>query len=211
MIADRASQTTIDASQDVIREVHHQVKNTLQVVCSLLRLEGRAVGESTARESLRRCEGRVQSMALVYDTLYREGACLEVPIDRYIRTLTEHVVKSWGPLSGSLEVEYFLTPVAMPAKGAISCGVILNEVLVDCLTSAAAYNGPSSLRVKSDAYKNGLTLRIELEHEGLVPRELSKLSGQIVRALVQQYGGSLELHGVNGLRYSIDLPELAGL
>jgi two-component sensor histidine kinase len=210
MIADRASQTTIAESQDVIREVHHQVKNTLQVVCSLLRLEERSVNESTARESLRRSEGRVQSMALVYDTLYREGSCLEVPIDRYIRILTDHVVKSWGPGGRSPEVEYFLTPLSMPTKGAISCGVILNEVLIHCLTIAAAHNGPSSLQVKSDAYKKGLSLWVELEHEGLAPHEFAKLSGQIVRALVQQYGGSLEVHGADGLRYSINLPGLAG-
>jgi two-component sensor histidine kinase len=203
------AQAQVDDSHDVIREVHHQVKNTLQVVCSLLRLEGRAVGESTARESLRRSEGRVQSMALVYDTLYREGLCLEVPIDRYIRALTEHVVKAWGQVGKTIQVQYALDSARMPTKAAISCGLILNEVLLDCLGCAESHCGASFLWVRSDTYKNGVRLRVDLEHEGLVPHELPKLSGQIVRALVQQYGGSLELHGVNGLRYSIDLPELS--
>lgn len=208
-MAKSVAQAQVDDSQDVIREVHHQVKNTLQVVCSLLRLEGRAGGESAAKESLRRCEGRVQTMALVYDTLYREGLCLEVPIDRYIRALTEYVVKAWGPLGNAIQVEYALDSATMPTKAAISCGLILNEVLLDCLSSAQTHGGSSFLFVRSDVHKNGVRLRVDLEHEGLVPRELPKLSGRIVRALVQQYGGNLEIHGVNGLRYSIDLPELS--
>jgi two-component sensor histidine kinase len=202
-------QAQVEDSHDVIREVHHQVKNTLQVVCSLLRLEGRAVGESTARESLRRSEARVQTMALVYQTLYKEGLCLEVPIDRYIQALTEHVVKGWGQAGKTIQVQYALDSAKMPTKAAISCGLILNEVLLDCLGCAESHCGASFLVVRSDAYKNGVRLRVELEHEGLVSHELPKLSDQIVRALVQQYGGSLELHGVNGLRYSIELPELA--
>jgi len=202
-------QAQADDSHDVIREVHHQVKNTLQVVCSLLRLEGRAVGESAARESLRRSEGRVQSMALVYDTLYREGLCLEVPIDKYIQTLTEHVVKAWRQVGKTIQVQYALGSARLPTKAAISCGLILNEVLMDCLGCAESHCGTSVLLVRSDAHKNGVRLKVDLEHEGLVSHELPKLSGQIVRALVQQYGGSLELHGVGGLRYSIELPDIS--
>jgi two-component sensor histidine kinase len=112
-------------------------------------------------------------------------------------------------MKGAIQVDYSLNSATMPTKAAISCGLILNEVLLDCLSSADSHCGSSFLSVRSDVYKNGVSLRVDLEHEGLVPHELPKLSGQIVRALVQQYGGSLELHGVNGLRYSIDLPELS--
>jgi two-component sensor histidine kinase len=149
-------------------------------------------------------------MALVYDTLYREGLCLEVPLDRYVRALTEHVVKALGQRRSPIAVEYSLNSTTMPTKAAISCGLILNEVLLDCLSSTEVDCGASSLFVRSEVYNNGVRIEVGLEHEGILPREFPNLSGQIVRALVQQYGGTLEVHSVNGLRYIIELPELAG-
>lgn len=200
-----ASTIEADIPQDVIREVHHQVKNTLQVVCSLLRLEGRGVADSATKDLVRRSEARVQAMALVYDTLYRTGSCLEVPLDRYVRSLAEQVVRGWQRAGRELRLEFSLEPLVISTKAAISCGLILNEVLYECGISS----GGSFLSIASHPFERGVYLQVEMDQSEGKLLDGPRLSSQIVQALVQQYGGTVDVQCHDVLTYRIELPKIS--
>lgn len=190
---------------DMVREVHHQVKNTLQVVCSLLRLEGRGVSDPSAQDLVRRSEARVQAMSLVYDTLYRAGAFLEVPLDRYLRSLTDQVVRGWRSSGLDLAVEYSMEPVVVSTKAAISCGLILNELL----NMLRGRVGDAGLHVHEGRLDRGVFLEVAADTLDDEPPNHERLSEQIVQALAQQYGGRMVVLKAELLRYRIELPTIA--
>ena len=190
--------------QSVIREIHHQVKNTLQVVCSLLRLEGRDATDPGAKQLVRRSEGRVQAMALVYDTLYRTGSSMEVTLDRYIPSLVQQVVRGWQRAGRSLRVDCSVEPLSISMKATISCGLILNEILCECGSAADG----TYLRVDVRANGGGVRMDVEMDHVGTRGGNKPLLSTKIVQALVQQYGGRVETQGGEVVRYRIELPSI---
>ena len=81
-------------SNKILKEIHHQVKNNLQMVCSLLRIQSRAMVESGSREAFKRGEERIQTMALVYDMLYRGEFASKVPLHQYLPEIARQLVNS---------------------------------------------------------------------------------------------------------------------
>ncbi len=195
----------VSEAPDIIREVHHQVKNSLQVVCSLLRLEGRGVTDLATHELIRRSEARVQAMALVYDTLYKTGSFLEVPLDRYVRSLTEQVVRGWRGAGQNVVVEYSLEAVSISAKAAVSCGLILNEVLSGIRPNSSA----TVLRVREQVFHGGIALDLDTDEPSRDRAENDQLSSQIVQALAQQYGGRVLSQFSEYAHYRVELPSIA--
>ena len=196
--------TELGEAPDIIREVHHQVKNTLQVVCSLLRLEGRAVADPSMQKLIRRSEGRVQAMSLVYDTLYKAGVFLEVPLDRYVEGLAGQIVRGWVGAGHHLAVEYKLEPVIVSTKVAISCGLILNELL----NSLRGNLGGSTLRVDVGVLNRGVFLEVAIDLPEADRSETEGISEQIIQALSRQYGGRVVRETAEWLRYRVELPVL---
>jgi len=143
-------------------------------------------------------------MALVYDTLYRTGSSLEVALDRYIQSLAEQVVRGWQRAGRDLQLEFSLEPLVISTKAAISCGLILNEVLYECSISS----GGSFLSIASHALDRGVYLEVEMDHREGQLLDGPRLSNQIVQALVQQYGGTVDVQCADVLTYRIELPKI---
>lgn len=192
-IADRSmSGRSLAVSCDYLREIHHQIKNNLQVVCSLLRLESRQAGEGACRNALKRCEQRVQSMALLYDCIFRDYGALQVQFEEYLKGIISQAVKSLGGAGEGVEVQFELESVVLASKTAMSLGLIAHELVWESLQRFSPHEGQSTLVVSMQGEGSGLVLDIQDNFSsGGVEGEKMSLSSQIVGALVQQFHGEL--------------------
>jgi two-component sensor histidine kinase len=183
--------------QGLLKEVHHRVKNNLQVVCSLLRLQGRGISDSNAREAFKRSEERIQSMALVYDKLYKGDGDDTVQLDEYLRDMTGHLMSSVRSREERPEVEYRLTPIRVCSRLATSIGLLMNEVISNHLRlNAKDSRAPLVLGLEV----NGALVVIELRQgdwDGGRPVLLGVMEQQILDALVKQIEGSID-YGLKG-------------
>lgn len=183
--------------QEFLKEVHHRVKNNLQVVCSLLRLQGRGVSDTNARDAFKRSEERIQSMALVYDKLYKGDGHDTVPLDQYLREMIGHLVCSARTREERPEVEYRLQPILVSSRLAISVGLLMNEVISNHLR---IYCRESTEPLMVHLACEGPYVVIELQGmmRGAAQHDsLGVMEQQILDALIKQVDGVID-YGING-------------
>lgn len=174
-----------------LREVHHKVKNNLQVVCSLLRLQSRGVADMATRDVFKRSEERIQSMALVYDKLYRDDGYDTVPLDEYLRDMIDQLVSSSRPRTERPQLVFTLDHVTVSSRTATAVGLLMNEVVSHHLRSYAS-NALALLRVALSYNQEQIT--IDLGEDMLVTSEripLGDMEQQILAALLKQVDGAI--------------------
>lgn len=120
----------------LLKEIHHRVKNNLQIIASLLYLQSQKTDNPIALEALQNSYGRVQSMALVHETLYQSGNLAAIDFGAYIHTLISHLKQSHQSLPHSPRFEMSIAPIALDVDKAIPCGLILNELITNALKYA---------------------------------------------------------------------------
>lgn len=193
--------------RSLLKEIHHQVKNNLQIVCSLLRLQARYLHDADAQAAFRRSEERIQSMALVYDKLYRGNSVFEVPLDEYISELISQIMRARASTENKTTVVSELSPLLIGSKAATTCGLILSEAM------------HIRLSVMNEEHENGILkvvliseddrVRLELHDNGPEwdpSAALHKLSIQIIQALVAQLEGTLEFSNNGGTSLLMNFP-----
>jgi two-component sensor histidine kinase len=189
-----------------LKEVHHRIKNNLQVVCSLLRIQGRGVADLSMREVLKRSEERIQGMALVYDKLYKSEQHDSVPLDQYLREMVTQLVSSVRAREVRPQLEFRLQPVFVQSRLATSIGLLVNEIVSNHLrVFATDSNGPLTLSLGRD----GANLIIELrEPDRHRPSDgaLGAIEQQILDALIRQVNGALSYSNSQGVSTRISFP-----
>lgn len=194
------------ADQRFLREVHHRVKNNLQVVCSLLRIEGRRVVDRETLAVFKRSEERIQSMALVYDTLYRSDGHDLVPLHEYLQQMMCQLVSSVCDRSGRPTLSFQLAPIFVSSRMATTLGLLVNEIVSNHLReNSRGVTNVLSLCLKRDAGR----VEIELSEDGA--EETSRaaegdIEHQILRALVKQVKGTLTSSNNGGISTRLSVP-----
>lgn len=125
------------AERDVLlREIHHRVKNNLQVVIALLRLQSRGMAQSAETAALRQCESRLHAMSLVHERLYGAQNHTIIVFSQYVRELVADIFASFALAPGRVEVCLRLAEESIDVGSAIPCGLILNELVTNALKHA---------------------------------------------------------------------------
>jgi two-component sensor histidine kinase len=119
-----------------LREVHHRVKNNLQIISSLLDIQASTVEDPHIVEMFMDIQNRVISMALIHETLYQSGDLRMVNFGVYVRTLAEQIFRSYNVLPDRIALQIRVDEVMLDTNQAIPCGLILNELLSNCLKHA---------------------------------------------------------------------------
>ncbi len=182
----------------LLREMHHRVKNNLQLVTSLLDMQARQFSEPRIAELLVECKNRVGTIGLIHEGLYQAEDLALVPFSEYAGKLSTNVFHAIGvsPTKVSLEVE--MEDVALPVNQAIPCGLILNELLTNALKHAFPDNRRGIVRLElRPVGSDRLTMAVHDDGIGLPPNlvigETRSLGLQIVTALAQQLEADLAL------------------
>ena len=180
----------------LLKEIHHRVKNNLQVISSLLDLQARAARDDETRRLLSESQGRVRSMALIHERLYGSGSDA-VNFAEYARDLVAHLRHSLAGDSGRVAVTVDIAEEALDMDVAVPCGLVINELLTNALKHAFPEGRAGCVTVSLHRRHDGaLELRVADDGIGLPPDvdpdNPGSLGLRIVNILCAQVRGVLE-------------------
>ena len=194
----------------LLKELHHRVKNNLQIICSLLRLQAGYVPEGPARGLFRNSEERVKCMALVHERLYRSESLTSVGFNGYAAELIRQLLRSYGvdPSQARLTVE--LEPVELTIDKAVPAGLILNELFTNALKYGKSSEEKLDLRVSLKRNGDFITMLVADQGSGLRhdidPSNPNTLGLRVVQTLCKQLNATLSLDRNGGSVFSIRFP-----
>lgn len=199
----------------LLKEVHHRVKNNLQVVISLLRLQADALDDPNLIEVLRECQDRVSTMAAVHESLYHTGDLSQVHLDDYLERIIVGLQHSYAERMPRVDVEVELADVIMSLDHAVLCGLILNELLSNSLEHAFPDDRQGKVRVVGHRLEDGrFCLEVSDNGRGMpLPFQgdhAQTLGLQLVHDLAAQLGGRVDLHSRDGLHVHVVFPVPTG-
>lgn len=192
-----ALQTSLREKDALLKEVHHRVKNNLQVITSLLRLESRRNQFEDVKRVLGDMQGRVRSMALLHESLYRAGSFAAVDLANYLKQLCTQAFRTLNLRPGHIQLELDLQPIHVEMDQALPCGLLVNELISNCLKHAFPEERNGTVRVSLQVEGSSATLRVSDNGIGL-PADFAELSRsslglQLVADLAGQLGARLDI------------------
>ena len=192
----------------LLKEVHHRVKNNLQIVSSLLHMQARVTEDPVARELLRESENRVQSMGAIHENLYRASDLSQVVLAKYLGRVVERVMDTYRQSGVTCVVEGD-NEITATAEIAMPCGLIVNELLSNVLKHAFL-GEPGRVAVTVHQAGGYLTVAVQDNGHGLPdnfgPEMPRGLGLQLVRALTDQVRGTLRIVRGPGTRFELEIP-----
>lgn len=197
----------------LLKEVHHRVKNNLQLICSLLRLQSKEAADEAGLRLFRKSEERIRSLALVHEKLYRSESLSTINFGGYLHDLVAQLVRSGGSLQTPIDVEYTVVDMQFPIDTAITCGLIVNELVTNSMKHAKADGGSTRLRIGLDRREDDVSISVwdngsTQVSSNLVDESVS-LGLRLVRTLTRQLGGTVVVSPDEGVRFTIHLPASA--
>jgi len=186
--------------ETLLREIHHRVKNNLQVVSSLLALRGRTESPEI-RALFEDSQNRIEAMALVHEEIYRSGDYSAVHMDDYLGGLARKMLYCGPP---GIHMDFSLEPLKLSLDEAIPCGLAVNELVMNSIKHAFRSRGGGRIGLSLRSMPEGVEIGVEDDGPGLGDaRETSPGSHiglSIVRILAEQLGGSLDFPPGPGAR-----------
>jgi PAS domain S-box-containing protein len=191
----------------LLREIHHRVKNNLQVMSSLLRLQSRYVKDDGYREMFRESVNRVHSMALVHEKLYQSQNLAEIRINDYLAAVTKQLMGAYESVQGRVALGIEVQPLSLGIETAMPLGFIVTELLSNALKHA--FPGTREGKVTISPCRTNGDLDLVISDNGIgMPAEFplkhpQSLGLRLVAIFVDQLQGETELTGNPGTRVRI--------
>jgi PAS domain S-box-containing protein len=206
-LARQALERSLAEKSVLLKEIHHRVKNSLQIVASLLYLQGRRSKDETTRLMIGESRDRLISMALIHEMLYQADDLSRIDFGTYLRRLVDRIFAAYGGGGFTVRTEVFSNAEPIEIGVAIPCGLIVNELATNAFKYAFQENGGC---LRATFTQEGRQFRLEVADDGagLAPEidlNLADTFGfTIVRTLATQLEGELTLdRGSAGTRISI--------
>ncbi|NEO45972.1 MAG: PAS domain S-box protein [Moorea sp. SIO4A3] len=196
----------------LLKEIHHRVKNNLQIISSLLRLQSRKVEVPQALSLFKDYQHRVQSMALIHQQLYQSPNLAQINFGKYIQTLTNNLFRSYGINRQTIGLKIEVTTAPLTIDIAIPCGLIINELVSNSIKYAFHEHQDGKIEISLSSDQQGqLILTVSDNGIGL-PENLDfqstkSLGLSIVRNLTAQLGANIILDCSQGTRLEIKFPD----
>lgn len=208
MEAEEQIKASLEEKVVLLKEIHHRVKNNLQVVTSLLYLQAEQITDPHVRAILQDSQNRVKSMALIHEKLYQAKDQVRVDVAEYIRNLTTYLFRSYTEQASGVALVVKADDIHLGIDTAMPCGLIINELFSNALKHAfpVGKSGEINVELRRDA-DGAYTLSVRDNGVGL-PQEIdlyktTSLGLQLVHTLVHQIDGQLELHRNGGTEFCI--------
>jgi two-component sensor histidine kinase len=204
-------ETSLREKEVIIKEVHHRVKNNMQVISGFLELQSNYIDDPQAVEKLIECQRRVRTMALVHEKLYQSRTLGVINAAEYIKSLIADLMNSYM-ISTAVDVTVDVDDVNITLDMAIPCGLIINELVTNSLKYAfAGRPGGKISLVMHHQEDHTFILTVQDDGVGLPPdyeaRAAASLGTQLVSVLVRQLGGEMKVGSSPGARFTIVFPE----
>jgi PAS domain S-box-containing protein len=194
---DRRVRDSLKEKEVLLQEVHHRVKNNLQVISSILSLQSSYVSDESTLRILQESQERITAMSFIHETLYRTADFSKLEFTDYIRTIAGNLVQSYRISETLIHFEADLDNVYLNLDQSIPCGLIVNELISNALKYAFKNKAEGVLRLCLKQYDNEIMLEVSDDGVGLGEdfkfEKHDSLGIQLVYSLVEQLDGSLEV------------------
>ncbi len=208
-VEDKISAALVE-KEALLKEVHHRVKNNLQLICSLLRLQSKEAVDEAGLRLFRKSEERIRSLALVHEKLYSSESLSTINFGGYLHDLVSQLVRSGGSPQVPIEAEYAINDIQFPIDTAITCGLIVNELVTNSMKHARSEG--CVMRLRAGLERHGDEVLISVWDNGRAPvspliiEESASLGLSLVRTLTRQLGGSVAVSQDDGVTFVVHLP-----
>jgi PAS domain S-box-containing protein len=202
---------TLREREVLLQEIHHRVKNNLQVISSLINMQVRQLEDSSSRDALEECQTRVQAIALIHEKLYQSKDYSRVPFSEYARSLAQSIFAATGIAPAAVSLKLDMDEVSLGVDKAIPCGLVLNELITNALKHAfpPPRKGTVEVNLRMDAARRvifsvvddgvGMSEKFDL-------KESSSLGLSLVYTLVDQLEGRIEIFHDFGTTFRVTFP-----
>ena len=201
--AEKNIQQTLNASllekTALLKEVHHRVKNNLQVINSLLRLESRRSAGSDTKAVLIGMQGRIRAMALLHESLYQTGTFAVVDLGAYLRQIATEFFRTLVATPGAIQLRLELSPISVVMDQAAPCGLLVGELISNCLKHGFPNDRTGEIHIELQTVADGpqCCLRVSDTGVGLPAdfetRRKHSLGLELACGLAEQLGGELKI------------------
>jgi PAS domain S-box-containing protein len=204
--------TSLKDKDMLLREIHHRVKNNLQIISSLLNLQSRYITDGDALDVFSESQNRVRSMAIIHEKLYNSESMSEIDFGEYISDLTESLFYNYRVNPSKVKLKENMEEIFFDVDTAIPCGLIVNELITNCLKHA--FPGDTKGEICIELFREDDKYVLIVKDDGVgFPEDIDfknteSLGLQLVINLVSQIEGTVELDGTNGSSFNIIFNEL---
>ena len=194
--------------EGLLREVHHRVKNNLQIISSLLNLQVSSIKDPQVAQLFRECQVRITSIALLHDTLHRSDNLSKIAMSEYMRTLIGHLFRSYGVDSTRIQVNLLLDEVEFDIDTGLTCGLILDELVSNCLKHAFNGHRTGCITISLQAHADDTySLRVSDDGIGLpkdgVLNNPDSLGLELVGLMAEKLDGAVTLQSGQGTEWQV--------
>jgi PAS domain S-box-containing protein len=210
---------SLQEKEALLKEVHHRVKNNLQIISSLLDLQALQIQHPQALEAFQTAQNRVKSISLVHEKLYRSESLAQVNLADYIYNLTTHLIQTYTLNPDHITLQLRLDEVLSNLDTAIPCGLLINELVSNALKHGFPGTSGGSIWVELNTMdvvspQNAQQVILIVGNNGIKLLEPSNLSEaesvgfQLIQALIQQIHGQMEIDESRGTEFRITFVNL---
>jgi two-component sensor histidine kinase len=196
--AEEQIRASLAEKEVLLREVHHRVKNNLQVISSLVSLQAANLVDERTREVFGDVRDRVRTMALVHEKLYQSGNLAQLNFADYVTSLLHYLWRAHGTLADKVHLKLELAPMVLPVETAVPCGLILNELTTNALKHAFPSGSGGTVTVGTELHAESATVSLWVRDTGVgLPAgqdgsPTQSLGLRLVQILAGQLRGTVE-------------------
>ncbi|MBX2874245.1 MAG: tetratricopeptide repeat protein [Saprospiraceae bacterium] len=201
---------TLEDRETLLKEIHHRVKNNLQVISSLLSLQSRSIEDPVALGAIEEGKNRVKAMALIHQNLYQDENLIGVHLPDYIDKLANNLVHSYRVDQKQIQIVQEIAPISMDADTLIPIALILNELISNSLKYAFQEKDSGQIDVQIAQIEEGLKITVSDNGQGLPPNfqpeQSNSLGFKLIRSFANKMKAKLDVLSQEGTQVSLLLP-----
>jgi PAS domain S-box-containing protein len=227
--AEEQTRASLKEKEVLLQEIHHRVKNNLQIISGLLTLQADQSAGKSIDEIFRESQDRIRSIALIHEKLYRSHNLAEIIFDEYLRALIENLFLSHGVTAGRITVQYEMESMLFTIEKAIPLGLIVNELVTNALKHAFPAGQQGEIRIGLHGYEGAKSHALKTDSgtlhyfptcelivadtgvglpAGQIPEQQKSLGMNLVSMLAKQLQAELKVHTGPGTEFRLIFPGL---
>ena len=203
-------ETSLKEKDVLLKEIHHRVKNNLQIIISLLNLQTGYIKDEVTLKAVKDGQSRVRSMALVHEKFYQSDELSEIDFAEYIEKLCHFIYQSYGDKTDRIHLQISGDKIGLDMDTAMPCGLLVNEIVSNSYKYAFPNQEKGKIQIDFKKIDNKIILLVQDNGVGF-PEEYDLEKGeslgmQLIQALTSQLDGELIVSRENGTSFKISFP-----
>jgi PAS domain S-box-containing protein len=206
--AEEKIQASLNEKETLLQEIHHRVKNNMQIISSLLKLQGSSIDDEQAKDALKESQSRIFAMSAVHETLYGSENLSEINLKQYINTVSRALIQTYLPDPNRVKLSIDSDDIKIDIRIASPIGLIINELVSNSLKHAFPGDKDGKIDIIMKIHNGMLTITVSDSgggmQDGVDWKNVGTLGLKLVCTLVEkQLAGSISLENQNGTTFII--------